>query len=478
MTELNAEQADRRAPDPPAALKSAWALFLIAFALRAAYALAHYAAMGPEGLVTLDSAGFLGKAAMFAEAARTGALAGWDWLGPDPSLMPVYLWFLSAFPLIGFDGPLAPVLAQGALDAAGCVVIGRIGATVDPRLAAPAGWFAVLTPTLVVMSGLVLTDTIFLFTCVLMLWAALGWMRSPGWRAAILFGAALGLAAMTRVVIVPWALAAIAYMALAATWRGRLGLQQVAQLGAALAVALALFSPVLARNYLRYDAVALTSQSGSHLLNWVVPLTMEVEDGIPHEVGARAMADRFAKTVEAGAKANPFRESAARAALGWEVLGELGPAAVAKAWAIGGAINLFSPAVTMAPSAASLPRTGFYATAGDSKLEKIANFFLANDNALYAWLLGLGALGVVALRAVQLAGIFAGLFAAIRGDRDTALALLLLLAWVTFTLLVSGPVAAPKYRLPIEPAMAVFFALGFREISARWGRRRALSRTR
>jgi hypothetical protein len=36
---------------------------------------------------------------------------------------------------------------------------------------------------------------------------------------------------------------------------------------------------------------------------------------------------------------------------------------------------------------------------------------------------------------------------------------LLLAGWVAFVLLVSGPVASAKYRLPIEPATIVFAVL-------------------
>lgn len=447
-----------------------WMLFAVALALRLAYTAIQFAAIGPDGLMAPDSYYYLSSAASFVDAARAGALAGWDWLGPDTGLMPMHLWMLSAtMALTGDTGPLAPAIVQGVMDAATCVVIARIASTFDRGLAAAAGWFAAFTPTLVVVSGLTLNDTMFLLVCAIGLWAALSWLRRGSWRWALILGAALGMAAMTRVVIVPWAPAVLGYLGLVTVWRGRLAWRNAAQLAVALAVAAALFSPVPLRNFVRYDAVALTSQSGTHLLLWVVPLTMEAKHGLPHEDGARNMLRRYAARAGAVDEKNPFRRSSAMASLGVEVLGELGATAIVKAWAFGAAINLFAPAVTLVPAAALLPRTGFYATPGGSLPGKIRNFIFDNDNPLYAWFLGLGIVGVVAARAVQLAG----LIVALSRDPDTLFALLLLVAWIAFILLASGPAASPKYRLPIEPALAVFFALGFRDITARLARLRA-----
>jgi hypothetical protein len=49
--------------------------------------------------------------------------------------------------------------------------------------------------------------------------------------------------------------------------------------------------------------------------------------------------------------------------------------------------------------------------------------------------------------------------------------LLLLGSWIVYILLVNGPVASPKYRLPIEAPLMVFTGAGFVSLS-RWRRRR------
>jgi hypothetical protein len=137
-----------------------------------------------------------------------------------------------------------------------------------------------------------------------------------------------------------------------------------------------------------------------------------------------------------------------------------------KAWVIGAAINLASPAIIQSPPVLQLPRKGFYATPGASPLEKIFNFVFRSDNRYYALALLLGGLGVAMVRLIQLTG-FVSL------ARGAPLSSLLLLGWIGFILAANGPVASPKYRLPMEPALNLFTGAGFVALRD-WRRRRAL----
>ncbi len=154
--------------------------------------------------------------------------------------------------------------------------------------------------------------------------------------------------------------------------------------------------------------------------------------------------------------ANPFTESRRYAEIGREELARLGVPAIIKAWAVGAAINLAAPAIIISPPIAQLPRTGFYATPGSSTMGKIGNFFFHSDNAAYAWALLLGAAGVAVIRLIQLCGAFALL-----RDRQAWPILVLLGLWIGFILAANGPVASPKYRLPIEPALCVLTGAGY-----------------
>ncbi len=129
---------------------------------------------------------------------------------------------------------------------------------------------------------------------------------------------------------------------------------------------------------------------------------------------------------------------------------------MAKAWIFGAAINLGAPAIILSPPIAQLPRTGFYDTVGSTLLAKVGNFLFRSDNAFYAWALLLGIAGVAAVRAIQLCG-FIGL---LRGGGRWP-SMLLLAGWFVYVFAINGPIASPKYRLPVEPLLCVLTGAGF-----------------
>ncbi len=434
------------------------AIFLLALTLRLAYGLGLYAAMGADGLMLEDSPDYLGAGQMLLDH---GALVQEtpEGLRPETRYMPLYPAFVALFLWLG-GGPLGVVIGQALIDSLTCLLIARIALRLDAGLALPAGLFAAVNPTQIVIAGLVLTDTLFLMCCALALLAAVEWLRRPDWRWAVVLGVALGLGLFTRAMLLPWVFALPVLLAAGAAWRRRLGPAAIAQLTAALALCLAIQAPVVARNHAHFDTIALTSQGGVHVMLWLAPLAMEAKTGIAHAEAAATINQRYRAAVEAETNAEtgaePFRQSRAMAALGFQVIGEMGAAALAKAYAIGAAINLGAPAAVLSPPLRQLPRTGFYATPGATKLEKISAFLFHNDNRLYGWVLLLGVAGVALCRLIQLRG----LARALRAGPETRLAVLLLLLWIGFILAVNGPIASAKYRLPAEPAFAVLMALG------------------
>jgi uncharacterized membrane protein len=77
-----------------------------------------------------------------------------------------------------------------------------------------------------------------------------------------------------------------------------------------------------------------------------------------------------------------------------------------------------------------------------------------------------GAMGVAVVRMIQLVGFVALI-------RQASLAcVLLFLCWMLYVLAVNGPIAAPKYRLPMEPVLCILTGAGFVAIRDWWRRRR------
>lgn len=439
------------------------ALFIFAVAIRAAYGLALYFMWGDGALLLEDSYGYLSNAQAMAADILAGTRLGWQWFGRDLSTMPLYTWLVTLNVIVmGPHAVLATILSQSFIDAGTCLLVYGIARKIAPEFALPAGIAACINPTQIVLSGLLYTDTLFSFFVAASLLASLYWLHKPSWRYAAIIGLALGAAALTRVLVAVWTPVLVIFLLATLAFRRSLQRQHLAQmLVAGFIVALSL-APIVVRNVSQYSSWALTPQGGPHLALWVVPLVKEATDGTPWAISAKAIAAEFQKR-HPDTSTNRFEASRRYRELGQEALAQMGIVAIAKAWVRGALINLASPAVIEVPPVSRLEHTRFYDAEGDSFAQKLTTYLFRSGNALYTSLVLGGITGLVVFRVVQLVGLGATLI------RRSVLAPVLLLGlWSCYVLAVNGPVASPKYRLPIEPVLAVLCGAGFWTIRNRW----------
>jgi len=436
-------------------------VFAAAVAIRWIYDIAHFLAMGDAGLMGVDSYSYIAYARQFAEQISAGQVKGANWIGTYPVMMPLFTWMVTLHVLLfGSVSVLSYVMAQALFDAGTCLLVYAIANRVFPRAALAAAIAAVINPTQIVFSGQLYPDTMFVFFVAMMLLGAVRWWQAPSWRSAILMVAGFALAAWTRVLIVPFAPALAVFLLLAVAVTRSVNWRHVAQIGAVLVGLAVCLAPISLSNAVRYGSWSLTSQGGMHLAWWIVPLIWEVRDGKPWAEG-RAEVDRRAEQRPHPAVENPFEHSRRLTEVAMEELRQVGVGAIAKAWVFGAVVNIGTPAIILSPPVAALPRTGFYATPGKDPLEKITNFLFRSDNVLYGWILLIGALGVAIARLVQLGG-----FVALLWHRQWVPALLFV-GWCTFILCVNGPIASPKYRLPLEPVLNVLAGIGWTQMVRR-----------
>ena len=464
------------------AARTLWLIFAAALAVRLAYTLGLYFGMGAEALLAEDSILYLGLGRDFvAQGDFVRFVDDARGFEPETERMPLYVIWLALHQWIsGISAPLFPALTQGVLDAFACVFIARTAMLIEPRLLLPAGLIAACNPTQFIVSAMILTDSLFFFLICLKLYAAVHWLREPAWRWALLLGLAVGLGVSTRVMLLPAVAALAILLPLSAAWLGRLRVAGMAHVLVFVAICAALQTPILARNLSHYDSAQLTSQGGAFALLWVAPLVLESVDGTPHAEGARRMRVRYEQEIGGAESDNPFERSAQMTATARRAISELGVMATVKTWIIGGAINLFSPATILSPPVSKLPRTGFYDMVGDSKMEKLWAFLFRNDNPVYAWVLVVTFFALLAVRVGQLMGLGLGFFQPAPDQTPTArrevrIILILLLLWTIYILIVNGPIASPKYRLPIEPFGAICGAYALLAGSD-WLKRRAAQR--
>jgi 4-amino-4-deoxy-L-arabinose transferase-like glycosyltransferase len=458
-------QAPTRALAAPALL-----IFVAALALRWAYALAMYALLGDDGLEGVDSITYAAQAQQFADAIRGGLIHGSHWLGEASyTAMPLYQWFTAvSYLLFGGHGAIGNVLLQGALDSGTCVFVYSIARSLDERLGLPSAIAAILNPTQIVLSGLIYTDTFFTFLVASAFYAAVRCSQNSTWTNGALLGFALGGATLIRVSIAPWAFCAIGLLVASSVWQSK-PLRQLAGLTITTVLVCLSLAAIAIRNHAQYGTFALTSQGGDYLAIWIVPLAKEMQDRTPFMVTAEQMVERT-KQRFGPPSPDSFEQSRRYQQIGWKALrNDIRLSALAKSWASGIFINLTSPALLLSPPVSRLPRTGFYGTPGGSFAEKVFNYAFRSGNATYGWLLILGTIGLAAIRSLQAIGLWALII-----ERRHWPKLVFAASWIAFLLLLNGPIASPKYRLPLEPLFNILTGAGIVSICA-WRKRSTTS---
>ncbi len=428
-------------------------IFVSALCVRFAYFALNFTTGDISNYMMEDSHGFLINAEILA---RGGTLLGFDGIpNYDPSAMPIPITLLALCLWSGI-GLFGYLIIQILADSLACVLIAQLAGEASKRYLLLAGTLAALNPTQILLSNLVLTDTIFFLLSVLSLLAFVQLVnRKTGskHRYAVVLGISVGAAALCRTSILPWV--PVCVTASLIILMLRFGVMPAIRNTILTSVLfIMLVAPIGIRNHIAYDNFALTSQGGTHLLFWVMPLTADYGTGRSREESANEAWRRLQQRPSyKESQASPFASSDLKSALGLEMLWELGPAAIIKSWLVGSTLNLALPATTITPAIRNIPHESFYNAKGDTIIAKVWRYLTHADNRAYVLVNLIGLIGAL----TWLCLLPLGLWEIIRKAPLAGLAMFL---WIGVTLGINGPVASPKYRLPMESAYVVFVAAG------------------
>jgi 4-amino-4-deoxy-L-arabinose transferase-like glycosyltransferase len=368
--------------------------------------------------------------------------------------MPLYPLFIAAAQTVFGDSPRAVAFAQSAIDAGTCALVAVLGGLISRPVGLLAGLLAALSPTLIILSSQILTDTLALFFFMVMLVCGALFLRRGANGLAAAAGLAGGLALATRPAIA-LLLAACVPLIIGAALVQRRGFTSALAGGALFALcALIPIAPVLLRNAIVYKAFSLTSQTGDHLAFWIFPLVKQRADGTPYQRGVAEMEELYQRRIAErgpGEATDPFARASIKTVVAEEQLKSLPIKAFVASWLEGMLVNLAVPAVIVDPRMRALPKPSFYSTAGSTLWQK-ARSYLFDQPELYQSVLVISLLAMLPFLALQAAGLM-------MLARALPWAALLAFGLVGYFLLITGPVTGPKYRLPIEPVLIVLTAL-------------------
>ena len=370
--------------------------------------------------------------------------------------MPAYFLYLMMFINWLGEEPVYPIIGQCIIDSGTCVIVAQIGAMAGKPIGLIAGILAAIRPNLIIFSGLLLGDTLFLFTFSLILYFALKYLGSGKIFHAGMAGVFCGLAIANRslVLFIPLAMALVAPIITKVRYKSwGLGIAS----GTILLLLAALpITNILVRNVSEFNTYQLTSQSGTHFLNWVVGLSKALASGNSFSSEAGKLNSKLNTLVLARGKSigalTPFEISDFQIELALEEINSIHGTVLIKGWLSGGILNIAAPAIIIDPRVRALNSKSFMDSSGAGIFERARIFVLGNNPLYNAWLF-IGVIGSVIALILQVIGLTLGLR---RLFWPTIFGILAIL----YFLLVNGPMGNPKYRLPFEPVIIVFQSLG------------------
>ena len=147
---------------------------------------------------------------------------------------------------------------------------------------------------------------------------------------------------------------------------------------------------------------------------------------------------------------NRFKASEYQTKVATQVLLEIGPFNIVKAWTVGSVLNLISPSLSFAPAFRAMDHNSFYMTPGKNVIEKLLNYVLDSDNILFISLLVMGTIS----SSIFLFTGFCGMVVMLRArDKQIFSCAILFFLVACYFLALTGPIIGPKYRIPIEPLL-------------------------
>ena len=423
-------------------VKDGLIIFFLALLVRVGYA---FLFVEPEYLFTEDQTLYIKLAQQFPDS---------GFLGLTPERMPGYPLFIASIYSIFGEVMWNVILIQILLDSISCIMIATIAHLLFDKGFWIAGVLSSINLNMVILSSTFLPDTLFLFLFILFLFSFSQYLQNKNIRWFFLLTLFISLATLVRpssYYLLPILLIGLVGWRL---WERDTVIKISKLVALYLLVVGTLLGSIHQRNYQQYGSIALASNTGSHLLNWVVPATYQYSGQGSYQEGQKLAREKLAFVLQNDhlerLPSNPFASSSYQANVGKELLFEFGFMNILKAWVVGSTINLLAPSVAYAPALRAMEHPSFYETKGSGIVEKLFNYIRNSSGFLYLSILAVGTIISIIFTMLALAGVFK-MISALPPITVTTLLLL-----VGYFFAITGPIIGVKYRLPIEPILILF----------------------
>ena len=377
---------------------------------------------------------------------------------PVTERLPGYPALLSLIYTVFGQENIAVVLVQIVIDSLTCVVIALIAEIVVPSGFIIAGIVAALNLNMVILSGMILTDTLFLFLFSLFILLVFYYIKNPSSLKLILLSFVLCTSILVRPVSYYLVFLLLLLLIVFFIWKKVAFKKIIYSLFLYIIPFVIIFGPIHHKNYHEYSTLSLTSQGGGHALNWIVPAVYQYSGQGSYQEGKlfakakledKILLDGFQKSAN-----NPFTNSSYKMQVAKEALTDLGLFNVLHAWSVGIAVNLLTPSIANAPVVRTMEHPSFYATSGNGIIDKLINYVTNTNGLVYLLIITIGTIISFLFLIMSIFGFYRMLVLSRYGNNREIIIFSLFI--VSYFLSITGPIIGVKYRLPIEPIMILY----------------------
>ena len=377
--------------------------------------------------------------------------------------LPGYPAFLAVIYTLFGENNMIVVAVQIFIDSLTCVIIALITKLVTNKGFMFAGMISVFNLNMIVLSGMVLTDTLFLFFFSLFILIVFSYLKKPNSFKLFLSVAMLCISILVRpvsyyliVLLLPFVIIFLIY--------NKIDFKQIlySSILYVIPVVLALGSTHY-RNFNEYNSFLIVSQGGAHALYWVVPAAYQYSGQGSYQDGQTLARDKLIdikqkdrlKKSSVDSVNNQFEDSNYQMQIARGILTEFGTVNILKAWSVGTVVNLLTPSIAYAPVVRAMKHQSFYETPGNGAVSKILNYITNTSSFIYLSVIIIGTI----FSLLFFTSFILGLYGMIKSKKMAIInreIIIFSLLIIFYFIAVTGPIIGVKYRLPIEPLMTIF----------------------
>tara|TARA_B100000963_G_C22603841_1_gene661502 strand:- start:327 stop:1634 length:1308 start_codon:yes stop_codon:yes gene_type:complete len=361
-----------------------------------------------------------------------------------------FLFFQLGFYFLG-ENLTKILIFQSLLSSINCIVIAFIAKLISKKLFIYAGLFAAISPISIILSNMVLSDTVYLLLFSLYFLFFMTYFEKKRTSLLYLAGIFLGLSCfvrLTSVFFIPLSIVAITII----FYKRKKNI--FAFLKASILFTFLSTLPILERlisNYNNYSSIFLTTQTGNHLAYWVVPAVLDFEN-IKDKEAYYSNLNNLEKKLEVEKSAVERYKKLKSFATSQLI--RLDIENIALAWTKGAMLNIFSPTILLDNRIRKLKHPSFYEN-NKNIIIWLKKIFYIQEFKSYKYVFFFSLVTSLFSLISIIIG-FSYLY------KKNIFQFIFVLASFFIICVITGPVFSPKYIFPIIPLFFILQAIVLR----------------